>query len=1382
MAESEIAGQRAAIDSARLRRVAMAMAEWRASLINVDANNRLLYYKDLKTGTLGLAAANPSGVEQLRRGQTVRLGRLFSDPEELTRAQKAVRQIAGKARAAEEEFGVPIAFLAIGMATWDDGRSSPAAKGTSRLSADDESKPVRRTPTPAAPVLLQALEFEARPGTPDGFEITSNGDVFVNPVLIHVLTSQFGAVVDEAELLEAAGDDSMLFSLLEKTCKEVPQFAITERILIGTFSYMKQPMVDDLGEDQLKFLADNDLVAAIAGVAEAREAIRSTGGEVSETSPDYEPPANEFLVLDADASQSYVINAASNGQHLVVQGPPGTGKSQTIANLIADLIAHGKSVLFVAQKRAAITAVLHRLESVGLGGLTLDMFEGAGSRKSVVGNLGASLEEKASARTVDVEALHFRWTSARDHLTSHQTALHEKRTPWNVSLWDVIGMERGLPVEAHTDVRLPAATLSQWTPTSIDQLASAAGELAASRGFDPVLAQRSGWGIDAFETLEQLNASHQLAVDALSTALPRVEAAFGAVAVKCAIPSPNSLGVAANILALYLDTSEAFSAGLGAVLDPQLENPTLGGTIAATAPKEWRTTHGVTVSWGERRAGKKAARALLEGSSRAGSPHETLEHCRILRGKWEVLGAAMVPSPDTATFAEASVALLNLQELLRQLEPVVQGPSLTGLQFANLAEALTSLVNDPDRARLPQIHHLRSQIRAGGLDVLLLELGQLNPDVATAQGKVRYAFAMSVAGQVLNTDSRLAGVTREQLELWASEFLAADVEHLKANAARVRRLAAERMASVLNEHPDQHSEIKRQVRRKRGFSSVRRLFQEAPDILAAIKPCWAMSPLMVSQMLPATELFDVVIFDEASQVMPADAIPAISRGKQLVVAGDRHQLPPTDFFAKLSVPGDIDLDFDEEDEDIDDDAELTVAVPETRDVESILDTLDVVLAGRSRTLTWHYRSKDEKLIATSNAYVYHHQMITFPGSDSSDRIQFEAVELSAGLGVHNKSPVAEVARVIDLAIEHAATRPEESLGVIAIGSDHAKRIEAALDARLQSEPELRGFFQQSGAEPFFIKNIERVQGDEREAIILTVGYGKADDGRMRYIWGPLLTQGGERRLNVAISRARSSMTLVSSFEADDVDPDANHSAGFDLMYRFLQFMSSSGTSFGGDPGRDYELNPFEADVMYRLNQAGLDLEPQWGVGNYRIDFAVRHPDKPGRFVLALECDGAMYHSGIVARERDRLRQQHLERLGWRFHRIWSTDWWTDPQPQIDAVLESYKAALEVQRPMTVPEVTNIYPSASEAVPSVEAPPAGAVSVRTAARPPIYPGEQIGVYSDHQLTQLIHWIKSDDVVRTDDELFEEAVKALGYKRRGARIVERLTLAIARANGS
>jgi very-short-patch-repair endonuclease/DNA polymerase III delta prime subunit len=1353
------------------------MAEWRSQLISLDANNRLLYYRDLKVGTLDLADAEGTTLEQFRRDGKIRLGRLFPGDERLATALKSARQIAAKARVAEEEFGVPIAYLAIGMATWDDGRTPQVQRLENESIEESGGKAARRTTKPAAPILLQPVAFEALPGTRDGYSLQLEGESFVNPVLLHLMTSVFDVEIDEAAMLEAAGDDEMVFRSIEKSCSGVREFAIADRVLIGTFSYLKQPMVDDLDDDQVEFLAGNDMIAAIAGVAEARDAVRVSGGDVSETMPDTEPPVNEYLVLDADASQSYVINAASRGQHLVIQGPPGTGKSQSIANLIADLVAHGKTVLFVAQKRAAITAVLRRLDSVDLGHLALDMFEGGGSRKAVVTTIGEALDSMKEARSVSVDALHVRWTAARDKLTKHQAALHGLRLPWEVSLWGLMAMERGLSKSAASNLRLAKKDLDKWTATTVHEMAGVASELSAAGGFDEELVGRIGWGIDAFSTLDELQAAHEICSAVDAEHLPALVKSLEAWERSVNGTSQLTTTGVGTIDWLLSETVQLWSVSEGA-LDQGVSAKALKVAIKASATKEWRAEHSEQVTWAERRAGRHTAKELLGKLPDKQARHSLLLKVKHLRESWEKLGAATIPDKDHAAVLLAHEQAQALCAELRLIQVRIEGVDTLSSGTMELGHFITALLEDPYRLSLPLIHELREKLGVAGFAGVLAEMSEQHLDYDTSDQRVRYVFAMSLAERFVGIDKRLAGVTRQQLERWAAEFLSADDEHLKSNAARVRRIAAETMKDRLNFHANQRDEIKRQLKRKRGFSSVRKLFHDAPEALLGIKPCWAMSPLMVSQMLPAAQLFDVVIFDEASQVVPADAIPAIARGRQLVVAGDQHQLPPTDIFQKLSVPTTTN-DADDVDDD-DTDGEVGAAVPETRDVESILDALSIVLEGRSRTLTWHYRSKDEKLIATNNSYVYSNQLVTFPGADGAERIHFEVVPPSKGLGRNNKSPSGEVNRVVDLALEHARAHPEESLGVIAFGSDHANRIDAALDARLRDEPELQPFFQQAGREPFFVKNIERVQGDEREAIILTVGYGKGDDGKLRYMWGPLLNAGGERRLNVATSRARSRMTLVASFGADDIDPSARSSKGFELMYRFFQFMSSGGTSFGDDPGRNVEMNPFEIDVKDHLEARGLQLEPQWGVGKYFIDFAVKDPEHPGRFVLAVECDGAMYHSGLVARERDRLRQQHLERLGWQFHRIWSTDWWRDPEPQVEETVGAYEAALAAARRIsdeptdTLKDSTTKSSSARSIAPSDEV--RDQAPHRTLVRPHFQPGLSISEYRPEFLVGLVKWIISDGVVRTRDEILEIVMAELGFARRGSKIVDTLEKAI------
>lgn len=531
-----------------------------------------------------------------------------------------------------------------------------------------------------------------------------------------------------------------------------------------------------------------------------------------------------------------------------------------------------------------------------------------------------------------------------------------------------------------------------------------------------------------------------------------------------------------------------------------------------------------------------------------------------------------------------------------------------------------------------------------------------------------------------------------------------------------------------------------------------------------------MSPLVVSQTLPAQrELFDVVIFDEASQITPADAIPAILRGRQLVVAGNSRQLPPTSFFVSARD--------DEEDQD-----DEIPADAGTQGYESILDALAGLVP--EQMLTWHYRSRDERLIAFSNAHIYNRALTTFPGADSGDVIGHVLVEARPGDAASpQESSGYEVERVVQLILQHAQERPDESLGVIAMGIKHADRITERLRQRREQMREdsedsaddddielLDEFFDESREEPFFVKNLERVQGDERDAIILTVGYGKDPaTGRMLYRFGPLLQDGGERRLNVAVTRAKRRMTVVSSFTSADLDPDKLNKDGAKLLRAYLAYSESGGRSLGALDELPPELNPFEIQVRDALVKEGIAVTPQHGVSGYRIDFAVKHPEQPGRYVLAIECDGVSYHSSPTARERDRLRQQLLEQLGWRFCRIWSSDWFDDRQTEMQRIVDAFHRAVAVADGEAPPD-----PFDDAAAPPL--PPSPTAATRDGASPVVY-----DVYSAREIEKVVHWIETDTLLRTRDELFWETLWALGFERAGSRITPSIKAAITAVRG-
>ena len=571
---------------------------------------------------------------------------------------------------------------------------------------------------------------------------------------------------------------------------------------------------------------------------------------------------------------------------------------------------------------------------------------------------------------------------------------------------------------------------------------------------------------------------------------------------------------------------------------------------------------------------------------------------------------------------------------------------------------------------------------------------------------------------------------------------------------------AERVTYTRDAYSFEFEVIQHQARLKRKHMPIRDLFQAAPHVLGALKPCWAMSPLVVSQLLPAQRLFDVVIFDEASQVTPADAAGALLRASRAVVAGDAHQLPPTSFFLASSGI--------EDDENID---ELEDGTALTTNLESILDVMSILLPPPkgTRDLQWHYRSRDERLIAFSNAQpnLYDYSLTTFPGVAEDQCIHHVLVPFVMGRVGQEASVPDEVDEVVRLVALHARTRADESLGVITMGIKHSDRISEAVRRARVGDPALDAFLDDTLHEPFFVKNLERVQGDERDAIILSIGYGKNPEGRLLYRFGPLNIDGGERRLNVAITRARNRITLVSSFSSADMDPTKLRADGAKMLCDYLRYAESGGTDLGAHPIDKPILNPFERDVRDQLTRAGIPLIAQYGCSGYWIDYAAQHPTQPGRMVLAIECDGDSYHRQATARDRDRLRQNHLEALGWTFHRIWSSEWFHHREAEVNRAVGAYRAAVARADSGTAGALAGLPPDGPIAATAAPAP------VRTGPMP-VQPGWPIDAYSLAQLVALVQWIQSDTLLRTEDELLDAALNTLGFSKRAPESSQRWVL--------
>jgi very-short-patch-repair endonuclease len=565
--------------------------------------------------------------------------------------------------------------------------------------------------------------------------------------------------------------------------------------------------------------------------------------------------------------------------------------------------------------------------------------------------------------------------------------------------------------------------------------------------------------------------------------------------------------------------------------------------------------------------------------------------------------------------------------------------------------------------------------RAAGLSPLVdaLEEGTITGDeLSSAFG---YAYARWVAEVIVNEDEVLSGFLAEKHEAAIEAFVAADkkVGELAEQIVKARIGASVPTQTNFGKDPEWGT-LAREISKKARHMPLRQLFSRIPNVLTQLAPCVMMSPLSIAQYLPAdAKPFDVVIFDEASQIPVWDAIGAIARGSQVIIVGDPEQLPPT----SVGQRG-----VDDEDDD-------------GSTVQSQQSILDECLASNipSMRLSWHYRSRHESLIAFSNAKYYRGELMTFPSPVTRDTaVRYihvpDGVYERGGAKVNRKEAEAVVAEVVK-----RMKTSSKSIGVVTFNGEQQRLIENMLDQARRSDPSLELHFDRNQTnEPILVKNIENVQGDERDVIIFSVAVGPDRTGRITAQISSLNNEGGHRRLNVAVTRARHELLVFGTLRPEQIDLSRTSAKGVVDFKHFLEFAENGARAIAEafSPTGRWTESPFEDAVMRALQSKGWQVQPQIGVSFFRVDLGIVHPDFPGRFLAGVECDGATYHRSATARDRDRLREMVLNQLGWRIRRVWSTEWWLDSAAafaKLHARLEADLAAERASR--SAPEIAEV---------------------------------------------------------------------------------------------
>lgn len=1276
-------------------------------------------------------------------------------PEKL---DHSLRRIADQSRLTLEEQGVHTLFLTLGMLHYTEAQNSETDF--------------------RAPLLLLPVEL-SRKNARSGYLLTvGDEEPLINPAIAEYARNA-GVTLPafpDASTISDSYDLNTLFLDTAEVVKDKKGWRVSSDIYLCLLSFQKFVMFKDL-EANSRSITAHPLIRQLIG--RTGNNISGLPKEIRELNLDqFFPPESTFQVVDADSSQLRAMAAVDARHDLVIEGPPGTGKSQTITNLIAQTLAAGRTVLFVAEKMAALSVVHQRLKDAKLDEFCLELHSSKANKRLVMQDLARTLEAsvQSAGRTVTSDE---RLPELRETLGAYVNALHEPfgalgKTPYQgfgelgrvrdiqllnlqTALDGVTAADLQAALRQLDDVSRAVASLGMsvadhpwrdttktyYTEIDLKDIADVAAEVIAA------LEEVIGLGTSAAKQcgLPAIVSAKELAV-AIEVAgiLKRSPGAPLSVLQNDAWNTPPAaatelLGKGRTFTLTNARLNQWFSpsvleqAHVDDIAYVQQKRSGFLGTLAVLDSRYRAITHrwkgyrkpsykkSVLQQADDLKSADRIQALRKEFTRREGEARQLFGNLwQGERSDWatlqyyiewvveyrkeclrhglddETARVATQPRPKMDSAAELVHAHEKYSAKLKELSELVGWPQayLADAPFLDAGSRLTHLLSNVNSGpSWGAFERLRSETATS-----------ISAEVLTAamKGAVGFEQLSAVFERAFYTKwlasvvrarpelERFQGITHEERIREFRQLDRSALQHNRTNLVdRLRHQAQERLRGEAARRGVGF--LQREIVKQRAIAPLRKTMANARETVRAIKPCFLMSPLTVAQLLDgSTPSFDLVIFDEASQLPPEDAVGAVIRGSQLVVVGDPKQLPPTNFFAVNS--GQVQPEVDEDGNPIYDDA------------ESVLEQFMGAGVPMSR-LKWHYRSAHESLITFSNVSFYDADLYTFPCTDHPcSGLQFVHVANGryegAGLNVVEARRV--VVDVVAFAKEQLARPQHErlSLGVGTFNLRQQLAIQDELERFRREDPSVEEFFSLSNSEPFFVKNLENIQGDERDAIFLSVTYGPGTDGRIRYNFGPLNGENGWRRLNVLVTRARRHMRVFSSMRGEDINPVNVTSRGPQLLREFLIYAQHGRIeSVLVDALADAE-SPFEREVLKELVARNYRVVPQVGSAGYRIDIGILDTEIEGRFVCGIECDGVAYHSAETARDRDRLREQVLRDRGWSIHRVWSTDWFRDRPNQIARLVELIERDRERIRSGPLPRSAEPVPEAEAAPPVVTA--------------------------------------------------------------------------------
>jgi hypothetical protein len=1281
--------------------VAAAANRWVSELAGLNGRDPLLHYRDLKVGTLDLASADPDNRKRLLDGNTIAISRLFPHEPLRSSALRTARKIRDGARELAQEHGVEAVHLVVGIATW----ANPYAAHR-----------------PSVPVLLRSASIQARDPAETDFVVTVAEAAGVNPMLLDAMDRQLGLRFTIDDLRDP--DGQLRYPGVVERLREfapphvVDGFSIEHRAVLGRFAREPLAQAADVRHLSGEF-GRNDVVAALAGDQDAAAALWQGSGTAVRP---------KSLILEADPAQRDAIAAIAGGGNVCIEAPPGTGRTQTIAAAAAELVAAGRRVLVISSKRASLRDLKLRLYSAGLGDLVADA--------TVRGAADSMSEQMAEAVTTAAAGVPVRDAVAGAEAPSPTTppgslvqayldALHRRRDPWGTSAHQVMAALSMTPPEIRADTRFSAEALQQLGGASIEALRTKLSEYARLGGLSPQSAD-SPWRTAQVPTEQSARAVREALRSLCGSTLPALKDMATRAAVEVGLAGPATAAEALATIDLLDGVASTQMYFLTQIWDTPIED------FADSTARRGHRGGRVRGLIARRRLRLQVIDLLRPDEDRPDRDqlHGMLASARDQLAAWREKSRDGRP-PRTGehlpTALTVATAMRDQLATIVAVDPSAEG--LVELPFGEARRRLDTMARAEDELMaLPRRTQLGRELQTAGLDEVVQELrdGPIPADQAAAA--LTYAWQVSLLDLWRGQDAALLGADPAQLE--ADLLKPTDEDGDRARAvARARAGRARAFAALVEDHEGEVSVVESAGA---GPVAVRDLVSVSPEVVTTALPIWLASPLTVPMLLPPRRLFDVTIIDDAGLVPPAHAVSALARSDSVVLFADAEQVPPAAFVTTDATPEDVE------------------SGPPSALPQSVADALAEALP--RLPLKTQHRVRDDRLVRFASESVYGGRMTLLPAAYEPARLRHDMV--AAGDG--QDSSEAEVARVVELVLEHARNRPHESLGVVTLSGPHASRVETALRAALIRNPDVAPLLDDVRAEPFFIKDVTRVAGDVRDAIILTLGFGRSVDGRVLYRFGALDRPGGERRLAAAITRSRERTTVVSCFGADDLSPRRLTTPGGQALREFLAYAAAP-----WQPAGDARADPLADAIARRLEVAGASVVRAYGDPSGQVEIAVRHPKRRERMVLAVETDG-----GRGGGQQASWRQNRLRRLGWSVHRVWSAAWSADPDREAARLVKAYKqavaaadaydwgvAAVEADIVAGIPNDDDTEAKSTGKNGKARKP------KKRGPRPHVPAGRPISAYARQELAATAAWVETDGLARTEDEVMAELVREL-----------------------